>query len=197
MRYCLRWVLLGLVVIFVLFVLSRLPHAADMEKSQATEAQIHATKLTRDDVLGTLPPVPDQTLNDSTVAGIDANDNGIRDDVEIAIYNAHKDSARVTAAEYQYAMAVQLMLTDVYNTDTWVAAAQEVSRAKLCISETYPRNNLKQFSQIVDSRQKEVENLMLDTSLRMDAWNNAYSYITSYGDFPGEPCDIASSTLPN
>ncbi len=38
-----------------------------------------------------LPPEPDKTLNDSTLLGIDSNDNGVRDDVEIWIYETYKD----------------------------------------------------------------------------------------------------------
>jgi hypothetical protein len=32
-----------------------------------------------------LPPMPDETANAATIAGIDVNSNGIRDDVEIHI----------------------------------------------------------------------------------------------------------------
>jgi hypothetical protein len=39
----------------------------------------------------TLPPMPDKTLNDSTLLGIDSNNNGVRDDVEIWIYETYKD----------------------------------------------------------------------------------------------------------
>jgi len=38
-----------------------------------------------------LPPEPDPVLNDSTLLGIDANGNGVRDDVEIWILNKYKD----------------------------------------------------------------------------------------------------------
>jgi len=38
-----------------------------------------------------LPPMPDKTLNDSTLLGIDSNNNGVRDDVEIWIYETYKD----------------------------------------------------------------------------------------------------------
>ena len=38
-----------------------------------------------------LPPEPDKTLNDSTLLGIDVNDNGVRDDVERWIYEEYKD----------------------------------------------------------------------------------------------------------
>ena len=37
-----------------------------------------------------LPPEPDKTLNDSTLLGIDVNDNGVRDDVERYIYENYE-----------------------------------------------------------------------------------------------------------
>ena len=39
----------------------------------------------------TLPSEPDKTLNDSTLLGIDINNNGVRDDVERWIYEEYKD----------------------------------------------------------------------------------------------------------
>lgn len=39
----------------------------------------------------TLPPEPDKALNDSTLLGIDSNNNGVRDDVERWIYETYKD----------------------------------------------------------------------------------------------------------
>ncbi len=39
-----------------------------------------------------LPPEPDKVLNDSTLLGIDVNDNGVRDDVERWIYEEYKDN---------------------------------------------------------------------------------------------------------
>lgn len=38
-----------------------------------------------------LPPEPDATVNNSTLLGIDVNDNGVRDDVERWIYEEYKD----------------------------------------------------------------------------------------------------------
>ena len=38
-----------------------------------------------------LPPMPDKTLNDATLLGIESNNNGVRDDVEIWIYQTYKD----------------------------------------------------------------------------------------------------------
>ena len=39
----------------------------------------------------TLPPKPDKSVNDSTLLGVDVNDNGVRDDVERWIYKTYKD----------------------------------------------------------------------------------------------------------
>ena len=39
----------------------------------------------------TLPPEPDKTINNSTLLGIDSNNNGVRDDVEIWILKKYKD----------------------------------------------------------------------------------------------------------
>ncbi len=39
----------------------------------------------------TLPPEPDKTINDSTLLGIDINNNDVRDDVERWIYKEYKD----------------------------------------------------------------------------------------------------------
>jgi hypothetical protein len=38
-----------------------------------------------------LPPEPDPTINNSTLLGVDSNDNGVRDDVERWIYEEYKD----------------------------------------------------------------------------------------------------------
>ncbi len=57
-----------------------------------------------------LPLTPNKEENDATVAGIDNNGNGIRDDVELAIFAKYPNSAKIRAAELQYAMALQLMI---------------------------------------------------------------------------------------
>jgi len=193
-----RWPLLVLVLAYVALVIYRIPAVGEKEKTDAAVAKIHAMHITRADVNGeALPRVPYQPENDATVAGIDKNNNGIRDDVEIAIANLHPDSAKVRAAELQYAMALQLMLTDVFNSETWKAAAVEGSRGDLCIGLTYPRTDLDQYLKITDERSQEVKDLVLNTSLRQETWNNVYSYATSFGLPNSGICNIDLSTLPN
>src|SRR3972149_3364926 len=132
-----RWPLYILVAGYVLLVIYDVQRVFDIDKTNEAVAAIHAQKITLADVTGqNLPPVPDQAENDATIAGIDKNNNGIRDDVELAIFKKYPTSAKIRAAELQYAMALQLMLTKVTNTETWIAAAQEVGRGNLCIGMT-------------------------------------------------------------
>ena len=78
--------------------------------------RIHARKVTMDMVMGkNLPPAPDAKKNNKTVAGIDVNNNCVRDDVELEIWRRHPESAKIRAAQLQYAQALQSFFTDVFN----------------------------------------------------------------------------------
>ncbi|HEV7449284.1 MAG TPA: hypothetical protein VGP13_01965 [Candidatus Paceibacterota bacterium] len=193
-----KWPILVLLLLFILlFIFVGMPLGKQKYETDQAVAYIHAQKLTHDDVFGSLPPVPDKAESDKTLAGIDANNNGIRDDVEIAIYNNHKDSAKVTAAMYQYAKTEQLFLTHVFNTETWKAAAEEDSRASYCIAETYPRDDLKKFGEVTGARTKEVEDLVFNTPERKTTQDKVDDFATSFGSASGEACDVDVSIQVN
>ncbi len=62
-----------------------------------------------------LPPMPDPYINDETLLGVDVNDNGVRDDVEIYIYERFKEGANYKidrAIAMQYAKATQIIISD-------------------------------------------------------------------------------------
>ena len=90
--------------LYVIIVIARIPHAYDKQRTDAAVAKIHATKLTLNDVTGkNLPPDPafaKATAGkpgagpDDTIEGIDANHNGIRDDVELAIFKEYPNSRK-------------------------------------------------------------------------------------------------------
>lgn len=186
-----RWVLFSLCAAFVVLVLFRIPVVLNKQKSDEAVAFIKAQKLTMADVDGKhLPPPPDPAQVDATVAGIDANQNGIRDDVELAIFAKYPNDIKLRAAELQYAMGLQTFITKVFDHETWKVAAVEVGRGDLCISGTYPRTNLSEFNKITHARTQEVEDLMLNTSNRKLMKNVSESYITSYGLPDGDFCDI-------
>lgn len=173
-----------LLVLFVGFFMWSLNLGRDKVLTDRAVAKIHATRLTRNDVYGSLPPAPDPAQNDATLAGIDSNQNGIRDDVEIAIYKAHSDSATTTAAMLQYAKELQLEFTDVFNSATLVAVIQEESRGNICIL------NLKLSS--------SVESMVFNNQMRKDARELTYNkYMTGYALPNSSYCDLDPATLHN
>jgi len=184
--------IVGIILWVVFFVLLAwgIPKYVNQQKTQSTVDIINNKKITLFDVFGNnLPPKPDQTANDSTVEGIDANHNGIRDDVELAIFAQYPNSAKIRAAELQYAQALQLELTQVYNSETLVATLKKEDLAYGCLADIdYDK---------LDNHKNEIRSLVINTDLRRKKFNDIYNYMTGYGLDNGPNCNIDSSTLPN
>lgn len=178
-----RWpiavVALFLAALF-LYELARYP-----ERSREAVAEIHSQKITMADVDGSnLPLEPDPALVDATVEGVDANGNGIRDDVELAIFKKYPNDLKIRAAALQYAKAEQRFLTDVFNTATWKAAAEELSRATSCLSKT--GISYSTYSTLTE----ELRSLLINNTERVTAYDQAFEHITSHGSAKGESCDV-------
>ena len=77
----LKWATIIIFAAFVLLVIARMPFVYQKQKTDQQVAKIHATKLTMDDVMGV--NLPDPGAEGQNIAGVDANKNGIRDDVEL------------------------------------------------------------------------------------------------------------------
>ena len=107
---------LGIIlVLFATLVAYRMPVVIEKEKTDETVDRIHAQKLTIENVNGEhLPPPPDPAQVDATTEGVDANVNGIRDDVELAIFEKYPNDIKIRPAELQYAIALQMYLTEVF-----------------------------------------------------------------------------------
>jgi len=212
-----RWFLL----VFVLFYAFGLAmNGYHWWKTPAAVERIHARTVTMEMVMGeNLPPEPSADERDRTVAGVDSNGNGVRDDVELEIHRRHTDSAKIRAAQLQYAMGFQGQLT-AFNGKTLVAALQEKGRGFSCIhnihqvdfsslpdtpSEEWTREELdysnrlaKEHDAIVDPLLKEIEELVLNIESRRKAHRDTDDFMMSYGsgDKP-RGCDIDLQTLPN
>ena len=175
-----RWPLLVvgvLAMIFVALLVWRIFVLADNDKTKVDVARIHATKLTWGDINGTLPPDPDSAENNATPAGVDSNSNGIRDDVERAIYSKYKDTPRVVIAMLQYAKELQMEFTEVRNSETLVAVIQEEGRGYGCVND--------------DKKIKEIESLVLNNDKRLQfAEDILRKYMVSYTLLNEEDCDI-------
>ena len=199
----LKWTGIILLGLFILAEIIRLPFRLQEEKTVAQVAKIHATKLTLDDVMGkNLPPDPGANA-DKTVQGIDANNNGIRDDVELVIFQEYPNSAKTRAVLLQYALALQMeTIQPIVNTETVTEVVREQSRAYACIGEILTRddNNKK----IMDKYFKDGNNLrsfvkekQLNTPERKKYRTDFLENIGSYNESDNQVCDINYSTLPN
>ncbi len=180
----LKWGAISIAVAFAVLVVYRMFVLWDKQKTDDQVARIHATKLTLDDVMGkNLPPDPGADA-DKTVQGIDANHNNIRDDVELAIFKEYPNSARIRAAELQYAMALQAELTQVFNSGTLVAVIQEEGRGNVCILDL--------------RRTKEIEELVFNTDIRKKTKEDLHKkFMTSYALPNSDYCDIDPKTFTN
>ena len=65
----------------------------------------------------TLPPKPDKTINDSTLLGIDVNNNGVRDDVERYIINTYNNEKIAIEIGFQVARAYNTVIEDPANAE--------------------------------------------------------------------------------
>ncbi len=178
-------------------------------------ARIHARTVTMEMVEGkNLPPMPVASERDATVAGVDVNQNGVRDDVEIEIFKRHPNEPKVRAAQLQYAMALQSQLTEIFSEGTLVAVLEESSRSNLCFSELYtkrqdglPRDRpiyewtpeemdlsnqySKEKDALVDPLISEVDQLVTNTIIRKKSYQDSYSFMTGYGESDKESsCDV-------
>lgn len=173
-----------LFVLFATLVAYRMSALDDKERTAAVVAEIKGQMLTLDDVMGkNLPPQPDPKLVDATIEGVDVNENGIRDDVELAIFKKYPNDAKIRAAELQYAMGLQVILTSVFNTETWSVATQRKGRGFGCVYDIAPEG---QYKSLIS----EVEALVFNTSSREDTKNRSDNYQGSFSTSPGPDCDV-------
>ena len=200
MRKILKVFLWGVAIIFAAFiilVIARIPHVLEKDKTDAAVAKIHATKLTLDDVMGkNLSPDPGADA-DKTIQGVDANHNGIRDDVELAIFKEYPNSAKTRAVLLQYALALQLeAVQPIVNTEIVTAVIEDDERALSCIWSISSRSDMKKFLEETTLNENFVKLRQLNTEQRKKYQHDFYEYLGSHG-IPHQSCDLNISTLPN
>jgi hypothetical protein len=148
-----------------------------------------------------LPPDPG-ALADATVQGIDANNNGIRDDVELAVFKAYPNSAKTRAVLLQYALAMQMeFIQPIFEQNIVIAVTQEGDRAYQCIGEILVKdeNNkviMDKYFADEDILRSFIENKQLNTDTRKKAEKDFLEKLGSYNSLP-RVCDIDYSKLPN
>ncbi len=197
-----KWIVIVLFVGFVILVIVRTVHLFDVDKTNAQVAKIHGTKLQLNDVLGTnLPPDPGANAA-TTVQGIDANKNNIRDDVELAVFKEYPNSAKTRAVLLQYALALQMEVTQpVVNEVTGTEVVREQSRGFQCVGKILVRDDgnekiMEQYFKDADKLRSFVKDRQLNTADRKDQRDDFLKHVRSYSDLE-DGCDIDYSTLPN
>ncbi len=199
----LKWFSVTLLVLFVCVVVYRGFVLNNQKKTDAVVERIHSMKISMADVMGeNLPPAPGEAA-DATVAGVDANGNGIRDDVELAIFEKYPNSAKKRAVSLQYALALQMEFTQPFsNTDIVVAILQEQSRADSCLAdELVPRStpeSSRKYSDLekIDEYIDFIKEIQINTEDRRKANDTFYDLIGSYSSLD-DYCDIDYTKLPN
>ena len=181
----LKWSGIILLGAFVILVIARTIYFFKLEKTEEQVAKIHTTKLTLADVMGeNLPPDPGEAADD-IIAGTDANQNGIRDDVELAIFKEYPKSAKTRAPLLQYALVLQMQMTlPVVNKETVTATVEKKSVANICMW----------YFKDIEEKEKYIEKLQFNTEERSEYLENFYEYLGSYSVVE-QGCDIDLATL--
>jgi hypothetical protein len=198
----LKWAFLILAGLFVVLVIIRVFHFFNLDKTNAQVEKIHAMKITIDDVMGkNLPPDPGIEA-DKTVQGIDANKNGIRDDVELAVFKEYPNSAKTRGTLLQYALASQMQLTQPFmNTVLATEIAREHSRADSCVADTLvPRKTPESWRNTSEIEKIEefifyIDEITFNTDARNQKRDFFYKQIRSYSPLEKVECDIDYSKL--
>jgi hypothetical protein len=193
----LKWVGIVIVAGFVIIVVVRTVHFFNLDKTNAQVAKIHSTKITLDDVMGKNLPSDPGVNADATVQGIDANNNNIRDDVELAIFKEYPNSAKTRAVLLQYALALQMETTQpIINETTVTEVVREQSRGFFCIGNIISRADSQKFDEETDFLTKFVKERQFNTEERKNQRSSFLKKVRSYSDLE-DVCDIDYSTLSN
>jgi len=148
----------------------------------------------------TLPPEPDKILNDSTLLGIDSNNNGVRDDVERWIYTYYSKPIE-HAVFMQSARAYQIVIQEPERALENLPIMQAATRCESYWSFRAKRKGEAFWLEEYKDYEKEMNPVQFNTADRFLAYKK-YNQVLSGGVYSGdkigtwkEKCDFNSSDL--
>jgi hypothetical protein len=97
--------------------------------------------------------------------GVDANSNGIRDDIDALIATKYAQSPAIKKAAEQKALALQAMM-EATTKETALAAFEKISIASKCLYTVLPENTSEQFD-LRNNISKDLESLTANTRERL------------------------------
>jgi len=199
-----KYIVLFIIGSFVVLVIIRLFYYLNVQKTNDQVYRIHLTKISMKDVMGDNLPKDPGSEGDKRVEGIDSNRNGVRDDVELAIFKEYPKSAKTRAVLLQYALTLQMETNQPFlNEEVVTKVITEQGRADTCLSDALvprktPESGRSDDDMIkIDSYINFLEEKQLNTISRTEARQDFYKYLRSYGESTNTPCDIDLSKLPN
>ncbi|MCX6751305.1 MAG: hypothetical protein NT161_00855 [Candidatus Nomurabacteria bacterium] len=194
----LKWAFLVLIGLFIILVIGRWIYLDNQAKTDDQVRKIHNTKLTLDDVMGKNLPSDPGALADATVQGIDANQNGIRDDVELAVFKEYPNSAKTRAVLLQYALALQMeVVQPMVNKGTVGEIANKQDRSIFCIAEIVSFKGEDGVITAIEKYGKFVFGKQFNTEIRKSTHKEFYSYLKSGRIDDSVSCDIELSSFVN
>ena len=134
-----------------------------------------------------LPPEPDPVVNNSTLLGIDFNNNGVRDDVERKVIETYKEPIKIELMMSRAKVSQEILANPV---GLAIEHSKKMSRILSC--QMYlKRQNIK-----IQDASKSINNLTYTTKQRVRAYldhNLALSggvYGSSPADWNAQACDF-------
>lgn len=113
----------------------------------------------------------------------------VRSDVADAIEKEYSDP-RVRSAALQYARAEQVFLADVFNAETWRAAAQQEDRAYQCLGGASPMADRAQALALLQRRAEYIRTLVFNTPERIRAYAESEKFTADFGLSTTTVCDM-------
>jgi hypothetical protein len=167
------------------------PIPCDYDKAKETAAKLSFNAQTFNlQSAYNLPPDPGAE-GKKTLEGIDANNNGVRDDVEIAIYNyaPRPDQERYRQALIQWAKAMQkeIMVSRSKPLELLLEVNREHARASECIKTVSYGNGLEELRFLQKTVHDTVQRQKESRAFNERARQNQYRWWKASGD--PVPCD--------
>lgn len=126
-------------------------------------------------------PMPNEKENDKTVAGVDSDNDGIRDDVQRWINEEFSAQPKVKMAMRQLAMGRQLDLLSVSNKEQSIIASNKYLNDAICLSSIVGIDQKSKLNRELDSK-------LLNTKDRLYADNKANANFSGQAwDLPNTP----------
>ena len=113
------------------------------------------------------------------------------------MFKEYPNSAKTRAVLLQYALALQMEMTQTrVNKGTVTAVAEDGERAYACVGKILSRNDIQKYVEQSGRLRSFVETRQLNTEVRKKAQKDFYEKLGSHTS-PRESCDLDLSTLPN